>query len=119
MSESFVHYFIEAQGPDYDQEQLLFTARDLAGAGLETTATTIRWAIVLLANHSSVQERLHADIDSVVGSHRLPTLDDRSRSVPHRGIFGFVWLLLYRPTDTLQPPRWPLERVFSNISVNS
>jgi len=28
-------------------------------------------------------------------------------------------LLLYRPTDTLQPPRWPLERFFSNISVNS
>jgi len=81
MTDSFVKYFIEAQGPDYDQEQLLFTLRDLLGAGMETTATAIRWAIVLLTNHVSVQERLHAEIDSVIGRQRLPTLDDRSRSV--------------------------------------
>jgi len=49
-------------------------------AGMETTTTFIRWAIVLLANHVSVQERLHAEIDSVIGRQRLPTLDDRSRS---------------------------------------
>jgi len=48
---------------------------------METTATVIRWAIVLLTNHVSVQERLHAEIDSVVGRDRLPSLDDRSRSV--------------------------------------
>jgi len=78
-----MHYFIKAQGPDYDHEQLLFTVRDLMTAGMETTSTTIRWAIVLLTNHSSVQERLHEEIDSVVGSHRMPSLDDRSRSVLH------------------------------------
>jgi len=81
MSESFVQYFIKAQGPDYDKEQLLFTIRDLIERGMESTSTVIRWAIVLLANHVSVQERLHAEIDSVVGRHRLPSLDDRSRSV--------------------------------------
>jgi len=81
MSGSFVHYFIEAQGPDYDQEQLMCTVRDLVAAGMETTSTTICWAVVLLTNHSSVQDRLHAEIDSVLDSHRLPTLDDRSRSV--------------------------------------
>ena len=81
MSESFVHYFIKAQGPDYDKEQLSFTIRDLVEGGMETTATVIRWAIVLLTNHISVQERLHAEIVSVVGRHRLPSLDDRSRSV--------------------------------------
>ena len=78
-----MHYFIKAQGPDYDHEQLLFTIRDLVGAGTETTTTTIRWAIVLLTNHSSIQERLHEEIDSVVGSLRMPSLDDRSRSVVH------------------------------------
>ena len=81
MSESFVHYFIEAQGPDYDKEQLVFTLRDLIEGGIETTPTMLRWAIVLLANHVSVQERLHAEIDSAIGRHRLPTLDDRLRSV--------------------------------------
>jgi len=81
MSESFVHYFIEAHGPDYDKEQLLFTIRDLIQAGMDTTANAIRWAIVLLTNHVSTQERLHAEIDSVVGNDRLPTLDDRLQSV--------------------------------------
>jgi len=42
MPESFVQYFIIAQGPDLDEEQLMFTVRDLVGAGMETTATTIR-----------------------------------------------------------------------------
>ena len=94
MTESFVHYFIEAEGPDYNREQLSFTIRDLVAAGMETTTTTILWATVLLTNHSSVQERLHEEIDSVVGSDRMPSLDDRSRSVIHRGNFQILLLLL-------------------------
>ena len=101
MTESFVHYFIEAQGPNYDHEQLSFTIRDLVAAGMETTTTTILWAIVLLTNHSSVQERLHEEIESVVGSHRMPSLDDRSRSVntvihhgPLHGNFQILVLVL-------------------------
>jgi len=43
--------------------------------------TFIRWAIVVLTNHVSVQERLHTEIDSIIGRQRLPTLDDRSQSV--------------------------------------
>ena len=80
-TESFVNYYLEAQGPDCDREQLSFTLRDLVLAGMETTTTFIRWAVQLLTNHVSVQERLHAEIDSVIGRQRLPTLDDRSKSV--------------------------------------
>jgi len=80
-AESFVNYFIDASGPDYDREQLLFTVQTLVGAGIETPATFIRWAIAVLTNHVSVQERLHAEIDSVIGRERLPTLDDQSKSV--------------------------------------
>ena len=72
---------IEACGPDYDPAQLLFTLRDLIAAGMETSATFIRWATVVLTNHVSVQERLHAEIDSVIGRQRLPTLDDRTVSI--------------------------------------
>jgi len=59
----------------------LFTLRDLIAAGMDTTATFIRWAIAVLTNHVSIQERLQAEIDSVIGRERLPTLNDRSRSV--------------------------------------
>jgi len=80
-TESFVNYYIEAQGPDYDREQLLFTLRDIVVAGTDTTAKFVRWAIALLTNHVSVQERLHEEIDSVIGQQRLPTSEDQSRSV--------------------------------------
>jgi len=79
--ESFVTCFTDAGGPDYDHEELLCTVGDLIGAGMETTTTFIRWAIVLLTNHVSVQERLHAEIDSVIGRQRPPTMDDRSKLV--------------------------------------
>ena len=78
-----MHHYIDAVGTDYDQERLMITIRDLFVAGAETTALAIRWAIVLLTNHDSVQRRLHEEIDSVVGRDRMPTLDDRSR-LSHR-----------------------------------
>ena len=83
-TESFVNYFIEAHGPDYDREQLLSTALDLVAGGTDPATSYILWAIVLLANHVSVQERLHVEIDAVVGRQRLPTWDDQSRSVKRK-----------------------------------
>jgi len=79
VSESFVKYFVEAHGANYDPELLASTLNDLVGAGTETTTTFVCWAIALLANHVSVQERLHTEIDSVIDRQRLPILEDRSR----------------------------------------
>ena len=76
-----MNYYIEARGPDYDYERHSLTLQELMGAGMESPTTFIRWAIVVLTNHVSIQERLRAEIDSVIGRQRLPTLDDRSRSV--------------------------------------
>jgi len=58
----------------------MMTLKDFIGAGTETTASAIRWAIVLLTNRDSLQQRLHEDIDCVVGRDTMPSLDDRSRS---------------------------------------
>jgi len=74
-----VHYYIKNQGPNYDEQQLFSTIRDLMGGGTETQSTTLGWAILLLANHPKIQERLHAEIDSVIGRHRSPTFDDRAK----------------------------------------
>jgi len=59
----------------------MYTVVDLLDAGLETSSTFIRWATVVLTNHVSVQERLHTEIDTVIGRERLPTLDDQSKLV--------------------------------------
>ena len=93
-TESFVNYYIEAQGPDYDHERLSFTVKNLLLAGTETSATFIRWAIAVLTNHVSIQERLHAEIDSVIGRQKLPALDDRSRSVKLTKLHLYLFLVL-------------------------
>jgi cytochrome P450 len=52
---------------------------DLFVAGGETTANTLRWAILLLAYHPEVQRRMQEEIDRVVGTERLPTITDRDQ----------------------------------------
>ena len=46
-------------------------------AGGETTATTLRWAVLLLSYYPDVQKQLQTEIDTVVGKERQPTLEDR------------------------------------------
>ena len=79
IDESFVSYFVEAQGKDFDRAQLKVTIRDLMLAGTETTSSTMMYACVLLANHPAVQERLQKEIDSVVSKDRQPSMDDMSK----------------------------------------
>jgi len=54
---------------------------DLFVAGGETTATTLRWAFLLLSWYPEVQKRMQEEIFSVVGRERLPTFDDREMYV--------------------------------------
>ena len=60
------------------EERLLAFARDLFLAGTETTASTIRWFIVLMANHQDVQKQIRDEMDQVVGLKRHPSLEDKA-----------------------------------------
>ena len=50
---------------------------DLFVAGTETTSTAITWAIAFLINYPDIQDQIHKELDTVVGSSRPPSLDDR------------------------------------------
>ncbi|KAM6962803.1 cytochrome P450 2J2-like [Aplochiton taeniatus] len=50
---------------------------DLIEAGTESSATTLRWALVHLMNYPEIQEKVHAEIDRVIGQSRQPTVADR------------------------------------------
>ncbi|XP_038642102.1 cytochrome P450 2C15-like isoform X2 [Scyliorhinus canicula] len=58
---------------------LLWTIMNLFLAGTETTSTTLQWAIQILAKYPQVQEKIHGEIDEVVGSCRRPTVEDRAK----------------------------------------
>ena len=63
----------------FEVEQMLSVFSDLFVAGSETSATTIRWAIVYILNFPEIQARLQSDIDNVIPTGSLPSLDDKAK----------------------------------------
>jgi len=49
---------------------------DMFIAGAETTSTTITWGILYMLHHPEIMDRLHQELDDVVGRDRLPSLED-------------------------------------------
>ncbi|GMR35090.1 hypothetical protein PMAYCL1PPCAC_05285 [Pristionchus mayeri] len=60
-------------------EQLHSCCADLFLAGQETTTTTLRWAMLFVAAHSDVQDKVRDEILSVIGRDRLPSMADKAK----------------------------------------
>ncbi|KAI4890808.1 hypothetical protein NFI96_001240 [Prochilodus magdalenae] len=73
----------EQQGSNEDStfnvDNMVRSTSDLFGAGTETTANTLRWALVYMLEHPDVQERCHEEIVRVLGFDRAPCMDDRAQ----------------------------------------
>ncbi len=65
----------EESGRKMSDRQLRDEVMTLFMAGHETTANTLAWTWVLLAQNPEVAARLHAELDHVLGA-RLPTVAD-------------------------------------------
>jgi cytochrome P450 len=72
--------------------------------GTETTGNTLAWTFYLLAEHPEIEERLHAEVDDVLGG-RPPRFDDLPDLDYTRRVL----------TETLRmyPPAWLLSRTTS------
>ncbi|CAI2352594.1 unnamed protein product [Caenorhabditis sp. 36 PRJEB53466] len=70
----------EAEGDfeSFSTKQLSNVSLDLWFAGLATTTTTLSWAISYVLNSPEVQEKMHEEMDRVIGSDRLVTTADKS-----------------------------------------
>ena len=80
-----------AYSSDFSADQIIANVVDLFGAGAETTATTIRWAVLYLMKMPDIKHRLQFDIDSVIADAELPRLDDMAK-LPY--IEAFIMELL-------------------------
>ncbi len=68
----------EAEDPServMTDQQLRDETITLFAAGHETTAVSLAWTWYLLASHPEMQDRLHAELDAVLGD-RAPSVDD-------------------------------------------
>ena len=50
---------------------------DYASAGTDTSRTAILWAFIYMMHHPDVLQKVHREIDDVIGPHRPPSWKDR------------------------------------------
>ncbi|XP_032757863.1 cytochrome P450 2J3-like [Rattus rattus] len=61
----------------FNKENLIYSTLDLFFAGSETTSNTLRWALLYITTNPEVQEKVHSEIDRVIGRRRQPSTGDR------------------------------------------
>ncbi|XP_034151799.1 cytochrome P450 2K1-like [Esox lucius] len=66
---------------DYHNENLVQTVGNLFSAGTDTTATTMRWGLMLMAKYPQIQDRVQEEMSRVIGS-RQPLVEDR-KNLPY------------------------------------
>ncbi|HTD95427.1 MAG TPA: cytochrome P450, partial [Edaphobacter sp.] len=72
-------------------------------AGYETVANALTWAWYLLSQNPEVEAKLHAELDTVLGPHRLPTLADYPDLRYTEQVFA--------ESMRLYPPAWAMGRM--------
>ncbi|XP_044149826.1 cytochrome P450 2C39-like [Bufo gargarizans] len=65
--------------PDICDTSLLMMVTGLLSAGTETTASTLKFSLVLLAHYPEVQAKVQQEIDEVTKSLRLPEIKDKTQ----------------------------------------
>ncbi|XP_077204314.1 cytochrome P450 2J5-like [Paroedura picta] len=83
----------------YNEDNLAQCIFDLFIAGTETSALTLQWALLLMANHPDIQEKVHKEIEDVLGSSQLLHYQDWKKlpytnAVIHE-IMRFKYILLF------------------------
>ena len=66
----------------FTDENVILTMSELFMGGLETTSSSVCWALLHLIHNPKLQDMLHQELDEVIGPNRLPELKDK-KNLPH------------------------------------
>jgi cytochrome P450 len=85
----------EETGEGMNDQQVRDEVMTLLGAGHETTSATLTWIWYLLSQHPEVEQRLHAELDRVLGGQ--PPTVDRLDDLPYTRMVIQETMRLYPP----------------------
>ncbi|KAF4115660.1 hypothetical protein G5714_003149 [Onychostoma macrolepis] len=68
-------------GTLFHSKNLHCTINNLFAAGTDTTTTTLRWGLLLMAKYPEIQDKVQDEIDRVIGG-RQPVVEDR-KNLPY------------------------------------
>ncbi|RXN24167.1 cytochrome P450 2K1-like protein [Labeo rohita] len=71
----------EEKDSHFHEQNLLITVANLFSAGTDTTATTLRWGLMLMAKYPHIQDRVQKEIDQKLAGHQ-PVSEDR-KNLPY------------------------------------
>ncbi|XKL64910.1 hypothetical protein PGB90_004996 [Kerria lacca] len=66
----------------YSDDELMSALSDMLQSSNESTGNTLAFALLYVSLNPEVQDKIHNELDSVIGRERLPKLDDRN-SLPY------------------------------------
>ncbi|KAJ1107353.1 hypothetical protein NDU88_004744 [Pleurodeles waltl] len=64
---------------EFHMKNLVTAVVGLFFAGTETVSTTLRHGVLLLLKYPEIEEKIHNEIQQVVGANRTPALSDRAK----------------------------------------
>ncbi|XP_012893077.1 PREDICTED: cytochrome P450 2B1-like, partial [Dipodomys ordii] len=64
---------------EFHHQNLIISLLSLFFAGTETSSTTLRYGFLILMKFPHIAERVQKEIKEVIGLHRPPALDDRTK----------------------------------------
>lgn len=61
----------------FTEDYLFYVIGDLFIAGTDTTANSVLWILLYMVLYPEIQDKVQAEIDTVVGTQRVPSLTDK------------------------------------------